>query len=190
MQEAGAVSREGEARWRAVLAHDRRFDGAFVYAVRSTGIYCRPSCSSRRPKRPQVVFFSLPAAAEQAGFRPCRRCRPQATALRDAQKEMVERAARHIERNLDAPLSLKGLSAAVGGNLGLGLQIPIGEHGAIVLEGRGFYFPTRTVEWEPVIDRPLSTLELALLARLQENLPPLEFEPWWAQATVGFAIRF
>jgi hypothetical protein len=77
-----------------------------------------------------------------------------------------------------------------GGNLGLGLQIPIGEHGAILLEGRGFYFPTRTVEWEPVVDRPLSPLELALLARLQENLPPLEFEPWWAQATVGVAIRF
>jgi len=103
-----------EKRWRAVLAHDRRFDGAFVYGVRSTGIYCRPSCPSRRPKRPQVVFFPVPAAAEQAGFRPCRRCRPQAAALPDAQKEMVERAARHIERNLDAPLNLAALSAAVG----------------------------------------------------------------------------
>ena len=77
-----------------------------------------------------------------------------------------------------------------GGNLGLGLQIPIGEHGALVLEGRGFYFPKRTVEWEPVVDRPLSAIELALLARLQERLPPVEFEPWWVQATVGFAIRF
>jgi len=77
-----------------------------------------------------------------------------------------------------------------GGNLGLGLQIPIGEHGALVLEGRGFYFPKRTVEWEPVVDRPLSVIELALLARLQERLPPVEFEPWWVQATVGFAIRF
>jgi len=77
-----------------------------------------------------------------------------------------------------------------GGNLGLGLQIPIGEHGALVLEGRGFYFPKRTVEWQPVVDRPLSAIELALLARLQERLPPVEFEPWWVQATVGFAIRF
>ena len=77
-----------------------------------------------------------------------------------------------------------------GGNLGLGLQIPLGEHGALVLEGRGFYFPKRTVEWEPVVDRPLSAIELALLARLQERLPPVEFEPWWVQATVGFAIRF
>ena len=58
-----------------------------------------------------------------------------------------------------------------GGNLGLGLQIPIGEHGALVLEGRGFYFPKRTVKWEPVVDRPLSAIELALLARVQERLP-------------------
>jgi hypothetical protein len=65
-----------------------------------------------------------------------------------------------------------------GGNLGLGL------------EGRGFYFPKRTVEWEPVVDRSLNTLELALLARVQERLPTVEFKPWWVQATVGFAIRF
>jgi hypothetical protein len=90
-------------------------------------------------------------------------------------------------------LGVRGTSVAEsswGGNLGLGLQIPLGERGAIVLEGRGFYFPKRTVEWEPVVDRPLSALELALLARLQERLPPVEFEPWWVQATVGFAIRF
>jgi hypothetical protein len=77
-----------------------------------------------------------------------------------------------------------------GGNVGLGLQIPIGERGAIVLEGRGFYFPKRTVEWEPLIDRPLSLIEQALLERMQERLPPVEFEPWWVQATVGLAIRF
>jgi hypothetical protein len=77
-----------------------------------------------------------------------------------------------------------------GGNLGLGLQIPIGEHAALVLEGRGFYFPKRTVEWEAVLDRPLSAIEKALLARVQERLPPVEFEPWWVQATAGLAIRF
>jgi hypothetical protein len=90
-------------------------------------------------------------------------------------------------------IGVRGTSVAEsswGGNLGLGLQIPIGEHGALVLEGRGFYFPKRTVEWEPVVDRPLSVIELALLERLQERLPPVEFEPWWVQATVGFAIRF
>jgi len=77
-----------------------------------------------------------------------------------------------------------------GGNLGLGIQIPLGERGALVLEGRGFYFPKRTVEWEPDPDRPLSAIEQALLERVLERLPPVEFEPWWVQATVGFAIRF
>ena len=86
--------------------------------------------------------------------------------------------------------STAGTGSSWGGNLGLGLQIPLGEHGALVLEGRGFYFPKRTVEWEPALDRPLTPIEQALLARVQERLPPIEFEPWWVQATAGFAIRF
>src|SRR2546422_4410058 len=65
-----------ERRWRIVLARDRRYDGAFVYAVRSTGIYCRPSCPSRRPRRAQVAFFPVPEAAELAGFPPCPPCPP------------------------------------------------------------------------------------------------------------------
>ena len=77
-----------------------------------------------------------------------------------------------------------------GGNLGLGLEIPIGEHGAFLIEVRGFYFPKRTVQWAPVIDRPLTTIELLLLQRLQERLDPVEFEPWWVQTTIGFAVRF
>src|SRR6266699_3862501 len=72
-----------ERRWRIVLARDRRYDGAFVYAVQSTGIYCRPSCPSRRPRRAQVAFFPVPEAAELAGFRACRRCRPGAAAAPD-----------------------------------------------------------------------------------------------------------
>jgi hypothetical protein len=90
-------------------------------------------------------------------------------------------------------IGVKGTAVAEsswGGNLGLGLQIAIGEHAALVVEGRGFYFPKRKVEWTPVVDRPLSAIELALLARVQERLPAVEFEPWWVQATAGFAIRF
>ncbi|PYP08465.1 MAG: hypothetical protein DMD59_12145 [Gemmatimonadetes bacterium] len=60
-------------RWQAVMARDRRFDGAFVYAVRSTGIYCRPSCASRRPRHSQVTFYPIPEAAEREGYRACRR---------------------------------------------------------------------------------------------------------------------
>src|SRR5258706_6703585 len=75
-----ATSRAGENAWRAVVAKDARTDGQFVYGVRSTYVYCRPSCPSRRPLRNNVVFFAGPREAELAGFRACRRCLPQAPA--------------------------------------------------------------------------------------------------------------
>ena len=90
----------GEALWRAVNARDRRADGGFVYAVRSTGIYCRPSCPARRPRREHVVFFQLPEAAEQQGFRPCRRCRPRTAHLRDPRIEVVARICREIDARI------------------------------------------------------------------------------------------
>ena len=83
-------------RWQAVLARDRRFDGAFVYAVRSTGIYCRPSCASRRPRRTQVTFFPIPEAAEREGFRACRRSHPADAPGADATVALVREAARAI----------------------------------------------------------------------------------------------
>lgn len=83
-------------RWQAVLARDRRFDGAFVYAVRSTGIYCRPSCASRRPRRAQVTFFPIPEAAEREGFRACRRCHPADADGRDPAVALVREACRAI----------------------------------------------------------------------------------------------
>ena len=83
-------------RWQAVLARDRRFDGAFVYAVRSTGIYCRPSCASRRPRRTQVTFFPIPEAAEREGYRACRRCHPADVIGGDPAIALVREAARAI----------------------------------------------------------------------------------------------
>lgn len=101
--------------WRAVLDRDASWDGRFVYAVRSTGIYCRPSCASRRPHRTQVQFFVRPEVAEQAGFRPCRRCHPrdtaQAASVSAAQTALVEQVCRQIEAQLDAPVRLAGLAA-------------------------------------------------------------------------------
>src|SRR6185503_16624198 len=88
-----------EHRWRIVLDRDRRYDGAFVYAVRSTGIYCRPSCASRRPRRGQVTFFPIPEAAEREGFRACRRCRPADAPGNDPAIALVREAC----RALDAP---------------------------------------------------------------------------------------
>ncbi len=99
--------------WRAVLARDARLDGRFVYAVRSTGIYCRPSCPSRRPRRAQAVFYPLPEAAEREGFRPCRRCQPR-RAARDPQAELVGRVCRHIDAHLDEPLTLAALAVPAG----------------------------------------------------------------------------
>jgi AraC family transcriptional regulator of adaptative response/methylated-DNA-[protein]-cysteine methyltransferase len=94
----------GEQFWRAVQMRDRAADGSFVYAVRSTGIYCRPSCPSRKPGRKQVLFFPLPDAAEQKGFRPCRRCRPRTAKLSDPRTEAVARVCREIENHIHASL--------------------------------------------------------------------------------------
>ena len=102
-----------EAYWQAVLERDSQANGRFVYGVRSTGIYCKPSCPSRKPKREQVVFFPEPAQAEGAGFRACRRCQPQ-TGEQDAQVELVQRACRYIEDHLDETLRLEQLGAEIG----------------------------------------------------------------------------
>ncbi|MCL4522605.1 MAG: bifunctional DNA-binding transcriptional regulator/O6-methylguanine-DNA methyltransferase Ada [Acidobacteria bacterium] len=99
--------------WRAVLAHDARSDGAFVYAVRSTGIYCRPSCPSRRPRRNLTVFFSGPDAAERAGFRACRRCHPRGL-VADPLASRIEQLCRFIEARLDEKFTLADLSTRAG----------------------------------------------------------------------------
>ena len=66
------------SQWQAVMARDANQDGKFVFAVSSTGVFCRPSCPSRRPRRENVTFFRAPEEAEKAGFRACLRCRPKA----------------------------------------------------------------------------------------------------------------
>ena len=102
--------------WReAVRARDKRFDGTFVYGVRSTGVYCRPSCSARRPRQDQVVFFQMPEAAERAGFRPCRRCRPNEAVIQDPRVKVVQRLCRYIEKydSPDQPLTLANMSGHV-----------------------------------------------------------------------------
>ncbi len=96
--------------WQAVVEKDNRFDNQFVYAVRTTGIYCRPSCPSRKPKPENVLFFPLPEIARQAGFRPCQRCRPDKTAGAAPAVEVARRICRYIESHLDDRLSLSRLS--------------------------------------------------------------------------------
>jgi AraC family transcriptional regulator, regulatory protein of adaptative response / methylated-DNA-[protein]-cysteine methyltransferase len=100
--------------WNAVLARDASRDGSFVFAVRSTGIYCRPSCPARRPRREQVSFFQLPEAAEQAGFRACRRCHPRRARTSDPQIELVRRICHAIDDHDEEPQTLGTLSAETG----------------------------------------------------------------------------
>jgi AraC family transcriptional regulator, regulatory protein of adaptative response / methylated-DNA-[protein]-cysteine methyltransferase len=97
----------------AVALHDERMDGAFVYAVRSTGIYCRPSCPSRRARAKQILFFVLPEAAERAGFRACRRCHPR-EARGSRQANLVRGVCREIEGTTDGILSLGNLAKRTG----------------------------------------------------------------------------
>ena len=94
--------------WDAVLAHDASQDGRFYYGVLTTGVYCRPSCASRRPKRENVRFYSSPADAERDGLRPCRRCHPSAT---DPLSRKIQDLCSYIAENADAPITLADLAA-------------------------------------------------------------------------------
>ncbi len=105
---------DDQARWQIIAARKKAFDGSFVYGVRSTRIYCRPSCPSRRPRRDQVAFFSTPAAARQSGFRPCRRCRPDSSSAPAPQIARLERVCRYIESNLESTPTLAVLAEHVG----------------------------------------------------------------------------
>src|SRR5690349_21760978 len=102
-------------RWNTVLARDASADGAFVYAVSSTGIYCKPSCASRRPHRERVVFFDTPADASRAGYRPCRRCHPDAVNPVDPWIDRIRRACVYLA-NVDGHVSLAHLAARLGGS--------------------------------------------------------------------------
>ena len=102
--------------WRAVTARDSRIDGAFVYAVRSTGVYCRPSCPARRPRSRQVVFFRTPNEARRHGFRACRRCWVQETA-RAVECASVARLCRALEQGdgqREARAALQSLAVNAG----------------------------------------------------------------------------
>lgn len=104
---------DDDQRWQAVLAHDPNADGRFYYAVRSTGIYCRPSCPARRPQRGNVGFFADADAAERAGYRPCRRCHPRDGGADAASREAVLRACALIAARDTVP-TLAELGAHVG----------------------------------------------------------------------------
>ena len=102
-----------DTRWEAVLQRDQHADGKFVYAVKTTGIYCRPTCSSKRPKRENVLFFDTYQLAEIAHFRPCKRCQPEAVDRHALQRQIIVEACTRIAESVE-PVTLSQLASAAG----------------------------------------------------------------------------
>lgn len=107
----GSLRMNTDEKWNHVLARDNRHDGTFFYGVRTTGVYCRPSCPSRRPKRESVEFFGSHRDAEHAGYRPCKRCKPTEI---NSQLRVVRLACQYIEDNSADRVRLFPMSASVG----------------------------------------------------------------------------
>jgi len=101
-----------ESRWQQITARDKAADGAFVYAVRTTGIYCRPSCPSRLARRENVRFFTAPSEAEAAGFRACRRCHP--AAAQEPGGSLMQAMAQYITARAEESLPLARLADQAG----------------------------------------------------------------------------
>jgi AraC family transcriptional regulator of adaptative response/methylated-DNA-[protein]-cysteine methyltransferase len=108
-----SLTNDSDWRWKAVVERDRQADGKFFYCVKTTGIYCRPTCPSRRPKRENVDFRTTLEAAEQAGFRPCKRCKPCTLSLSESHAALVAKVCRRIEA-AETSLSLSVLARGAG----------------------------------------------------------------------------
>lgn len=102
-----------DPRWAAVLGRDAKMDGGFFYSVRTTGVYCRPSCGAHTPRPENVAFHATTAEAELAGFRPCQRCRPDLPPLAERQASLVAELCRLIDA-ADSPPSLQELADHAG----------------------------------------------------------------------------
>jgi AraC family transcriptional regulator of adaptative response / DNA-3-methyladenine glycosylase II len=147
--------------YEALKSRDRRFEGRFVVGVRTTGIYCRPGCPAKTPRRDHVRFYATPAAAEEAGFRPCLRCRPEtapSSAAWQGTQATVTRALRLLSHEPEAAGDLARLAE----RLGIGprhLRRLFGEHvGAsprAVVQSRRAHFARRLIE---ETDLPLETI--------------------------------
>src|SRR5262245_66327864 len=90
-----------DLRWKALASRDAAADGMFVYAVTSTGVYCRPSCPSRRPRADRVRFFDTPLEARHAGFRACLRCHPDIAGLAQPGIDAIRRASIYLATHAD-----------------------------------------------------------------------------------------
>ena len=108
-----AIATTSDPRWPSILARNTQADGSFVYAVTTTGVFCRPSCAARRARPENVRFFSTPAAAEQAGFRACKRCHPAENSVTAATTTAMAKVC-HLIESADEPPSLNTLAQHAG----------------------------------------------------------------------------
>ena len=104
---------DDDARWAAVVGRDPAADGRFWYSVKTTGVYCRPACAARLPRRENVAFHESRTETESAGFRPCKRCKPDQAALADQHAARIAEACRLIE-TAEEPPALDALASAAG----------------------------------------------------------------------------
>ncbi|MEL0581096.1 bifunctional DNA-binding transcriptional regulator/O6-methylguanine-DNA methyltransferase Ada [Pectobacterium punjabense] len=102
-----------DSRWQAIVTRNKAADDWFIYAVKTTGIYCAPSCASRQPRRENVLFFTTADEAQAAGYRPCKRCRQGIMSRQEQQAQQIARACRMIEQSERSP-TLAMLAQAVG----------------------------------------------------------------------------
>jgi AraC family transcriptional regulator of adaptative response/methylated-DNA-[protein]-cysteine methyltransferase len=102
-----------DPRWAALRSRDLKADGSFFYAVKTTGVYCRPSCAARTPRPENVEFHASAAQAERAGFRPCRRCKPEQAPAAERTSALVAAMCRHLEQS-ESPPTLEALARHVG----------------------------------------------------------------------------
>lgn len=108
-----AAATVADPRWAAVVAHDAAADGTFYYSVKTTGVYCRPSCAAKQARPENIAFHTTREDAEQAGFRPCKRCKPNAASMLEEHTAKVTEACRILEQSEDTP-NLDKLATHVG----------------------------------------------------------------------------
>ena len=116
MTDVETVDRSNEDMWKAVVKRDYRYDNSFVFGVKSTKIYCRPSCPARTPQRQQVEYFLTADRAKEAGFRACKRCRPDDESFVTLRRKRIEEACAYMNQNPDGKLRLEELGKHLGMN--------------------------------------------------------------------------
>ncbi len=99
--------------WQAIVECDHKYDGQYYYGLRTTGIFCKPSCKSRTPKREHVKIFTTPHDARNAGLRPCKRCRPEELHWRSSDEELARKAADLITSRYTEPLTLNEIASSL-----------------------------------------------------------------------------